>query len=221
MPQTSRKPIQAFLSYSSADRKFCAGFKYALEVYGADVFLAHQDISPSVEWQNTILRHLRTCDVFIPILTARFAASAWTDQESGIAFAGRKCILPVALGQMPYGFLSRYQAIKGRRRAPHQIAFDLFKGLTRQKPLRNRLRETIIKALLDIQSYDDAGDVFSVLAMLSPFSARQLDLIYKAAISNRQIHQARSFVAPFGDIVGRNQSRMNPRLNARLIDVRP
>lgn len=206
------KSLQIFLSYSTNDRKLCANLKAEFAIYGADIFLAHQDLSPSVEWQNTILRHLRECDIFVPVLTPSFRNSLWTDQESGVALSRRKCILPVAIGQMPHGFLARFQAIKGRRDSCESIALSLFQGLARQKHLRNCLRETIIGALDDINTYDDAGHAVSVLAMLSPFSKRQLRLILKAAILNGQIHEPRSTIKPLDQIITQNRSRVDKTL---------
>jgi hypothetical protein len=216
MAHPSLKPIDLFLSYSTADKKFCRKFKRSLEAFGATVFLAHKDISPSLEWQNAILKRLESCHVFVPILTKKFGKSLWTDQESGIAFAYEKNILPVAIDQMPYGFLGRFQAVKGDRDAPYKLARRLFKGLTQQKSLRNRLRETLIPTLKRAPGYDEAGDVAALLAMLSPFSARQLELMFRAAIANRQVHEPRSTIAPLRKIIAGNKKRIKPRLLARL-----
>jgi hypothetical protein len=216
MGHPSTKPIDLFLSYSTADKKFCSKLKHSLEMFGATVFLAHKDISPSLEWQNAILKRLESCHVFVPILTETFRKSLWTDQESGIAFASEKPILPVAIDLMPYGLLGRFQAVKGDRDAPYKLARRVFKGLTQQKPLRNRLRETLIQSLKRAPGYDEAGDVTALLAMLSPFSARQLDLLLKVATSNRQVHEARSSVAPLRKIIASNRTRIKPRLLARL-----
>src|SRR5258706_15187652 len=84
--------VQAFLSYSGKDRKLAGELKEGLEACGLSVFLAHEDIEPSVEWQTRILAELSTVDVFLPLLTSNFRESLWTDQESGVA-VGRRCII--------------------------------------------------------------------------------------------------------------------------------
>jgi hypothetical protein len=70
-----------------------------LSTFGMDVFLAHDDLQPSAEWQKEIVQALRKCDVFIPLLTRSFHSSLWTDQETGIAIARKKLILPEVIAK--------------------------------------------------------------------------------------------------------------------------
>src|SRR5208282_6463612 len=101
--------------YHHNARKTAIRVKDSLSVLGMDVFLAHEDLEPSVEWQKEILRALKKCDVFIPLLTRSFHSSLWTDQETGIAVARGKVILPVRFSVLPYGFIGKFQALKARR----------------------------------------------------------------------------------------------------------
>ena len=75
------KTLRVFLSYSYVDRGMARDLKSELEPYGIEVFLAHEDILPSTEWQEEIVMSIKGCDVFIPILTASFSESSWTDQQ--------------------------------------------------------------------------------------------------------------------------------------------
>jgi len=66
-----------------------------------------------VEWQEEITKHLKACDLFIPLISPRFRESKWTDQEVGMAVAWKKKIVPFLLDKIPpYGFISKYQASK-------------------------------------------------------------------------------------------------------------
>jgi len=67
--------IPAFLSYSHQDRRLAGAIKIVLDYYGFDTFLAHEDLQPSVEWQQVIVRQLKGCAVFLPLLTESFAKS--------------------------------------------------------------------------------------------------------------------------------------------------
>jgi hypothetical protein len=207
MSKTSRTTVRIFLSYSTSDKKFVGELKNALELVGPNVFLAHQDISPSLEWRNIILSNLKSCDVFVPIITTKFHLSAWTDQESGIALANNKLILPAAIDKLPYGFLDGFQAVKGKRVYIQKLAFDLIAGLSKQKSLRNRLRETIIPSLKKSRHFDDSGYICELLFKLSPFSRRQMDLILRGAILNYQVYKARTAVEPIGKIIRANHGR--------------
>lgn len=87
--------VPAFLSYSHQDRQLAGLIKGTLNYYGFDTFLAHEDLQPSVEWQEIILINLKECLVFLPLLTDSFIKSDWTDQETGIAIALDKIIVPI------------------------------------------------------------------------------------------------------------------------------
>ena len=76
-----------FLSYATDDRRLAGGIKDGVEVYGFRVFLAHEDLVPSEEWQQRIRAELRRCDVFIPLISENFRPSDWTDQEAGYALS--------------------------------------------------------------------------------------------------------------------------------------
>lgn len=68
-------------------------------------------------------------------------------------------------------------------------------------------------------SFDDSGDLCSVLAMLSPLSERQLKLILRAAIANEQIHRARTAIRPLSKIVKDNKKRVDKMLWAEFSKV--
>ena len=102
--------LRIFLSYSHKDKHVAGKVKIELEQCGFDVFLAHDDIEVSEEWEERILEELKSCHVFIPILSGNFEASDWTDQETGHAFANQKVIVPLNLTCNPYGFIRKYQA---------------------------------------------------------------------------------------------------------------
>src|SRR3989344_2611626 len=104
-PQEVIRTIRVFISYSTKDKHLAGNIKMGLERFGADVFLAHEDINPSSEWQDIILENLDSTDIFMPIITKNFPDSYWTDQESGIALAKGKLIVPISVdSNNPYGF---------------------------------------------------------------------------------------------------------------------
>lgn len=105
--------MKVFISYSHLDKELAGSVKKELESCGGfKVFLAHEDIQPSNEWIDEILKQLKECHIFIPILTDNFSKSDWTDQEVGIAIAGNKTIIPFKFSIDPHGFMSRYQGLR-------------------------------------------------------------------------------------------------------------
>jgi len=99
-------PIQIFLSYSHKSKKLAHELEEGLESFEFSVFLAHEDISPSKPWRKEIRKNLRDCQVFVPILTKGFEESDWTDQETGIALARKKKIIPLKVNRNPRVLLS-------------------------------------------------------------------------------------------------------------------
>lgn len=108
---STERAIRVFLSYSHIDKILVGKIKKELEVYGIEAFMAHDDIDPSEEWVEEIIRNIKECDVFIPFINENFKKSKWTDQESGIAFTRDKLIIPLDIGLVSYGFLGKYQAM--------------------------------------------------------------------------------------------------------------
>jgi hypothetical protein len=107
-----------FISHYHKEKELAGRIKGRLENrFNIDVFVAHDDINPTEEWQETILRELETSNVFIMLLSRDFKTSDWTDQETGIAIQLKQKIIPVALDIPPYGFAGKYQALKWKEDA--------------------------------------------------------------------------------------------------------
>jgi len=155
--------MKIFLSYSIQDKVQAGQIKNKLEKYGMDVFLAHEDIQPSAEWVDTILTQLKDCDLFIPILTDNFDNSDWTDQETGIAFAHKKSILPIKMKNDPHGFISRYQALSIDENIESTIK-HLINVLASK--YSNLFRDALIKKFGESESYPDTKQNMELLLLL-------------------------------------------------------
>lgn len=198
--------IPTFLSYSHQDRHLAGAIKIALDYYGFDTFLAHEDLQPSVEWQQVILQELKGCVVFLPLLTESFAKSDWTDQETGIAIALRKIIVPMKLGLDPYGFIGRYQAQSFAGAADEtsiylpvieEACWNIVKTLASYKKIASEVRDGVIAAFGRSGSFREAGKFALRMQSLEPFSDQQLNEILRVSTTNDQISHgfdARSIV---------------------------
>jgi hypothetical protein len=121
--------IRLFLSHISAEKVFVSEVREALAALGIDGFVAHEDIEPTDDWQNAIEAALKECDALVAFLHPGFHASNWTDQEVGFVLARGVLVVPVRLGDDPYGFIGRYQAIAGDDR-PEVLAQAIAQVLT-------------------------------------------------------------------------------------------
>jgi hypothetical protein len=188
--------ISAFLSYSHEDRVLAGSIKGTLDYYGFDVFLAHEDLEPSVEWQDFILLQLRECVVFLLLLTDSFKRSDWTDQETGVAVALEKIIVPMKLTINPYGFVSKYQAQSFYGAANGEAVFppvigeacwSIVKTLGGHKQIGGTIKDGVISAFGRSGSFKEAARNAEKLSSIEPFSDQQLNEIVRVACANDQI----------------------------------
>jgi len=91
----------------------------------------------------------------LPLLTDSFVRSDWTDQETGIAVALGKIIVPMKMPVNPYGFISRYQAqsfegaAKGTSIFPPVIdeaCWKIVKTLASHKKIGSGVKDGVVKA---------------------------------------------------------------------------
>jgi hypothetical protein len=179
--------LKVFLSYHHNARKFAGRVKSCLTGLGMDVFLAHEDVEPSTKWQEEILRSLRQCDVFIPLLTKSYHKSYRTDQECGIALALKKDILAVKFTNDPYGFIGKFQALKARKQL-EDTCWKIVHILASRPAFKRAARLGAINAFLSSGSFDESGRRAANLSKLEPFTVSQLRRIVEGGARNSQIY---------------------------------
>lgn len=187
--QTFSKQLRVFLSYSSIDKKLAGEIKQHLESLDFNVFLAHEDIEPAIEWQKEIIRQLKACDIFIPIINENFIESKWTDQESGFTLALDKLIIPIDAGLVPYGFIGKYQALK----LGHDVSDSCRRVRARVRthpPFKEILDNRMIKAFVDSTNFAEANSLSEFLESIEPFTPNQINEIIKGYLANDQIRGA-------------------------------
>jgi hypothetical protein len=183
------KTIRIFASYSSLDKNLAGAIKERLEHYSLSVFLAHEDIKPSVDWQNELVYNLRGCDIFMPILTEKFNTSEWTNQEVGFAFALGKTILPLKINVNPIGFITRVQALPFECNSL-EYSCEKVLDLIKENPLlRESLKDCLIRALERSNNYDSAKSKITILKELNNFSVDQANNLLRVFIKNNQVRR--------------------------------
>ncbi len=125
------------------------------ETYGLSCFVAHEDITPSKEWQATIEACLATCDVCVVIIDDEFHGSYWTDQEVGWCAGRGVLVIPVCTSTiMPYGFAGKYQALKAYD--PKDVDDAIFTVITHDRRLSPRLDHALVSAFASACSFANA-----------------------------------------------------------------
>lgn len=179
--------IKIFLSYSTDNKEGVGRIKTWLTNFGFEAFLAHEDITPSLEWQNEIIVNLDTCHIFIPIITDEFLKSSWTDQEAGIAFIKKKKIVPVSIGHKPYGFLGIYQGLPMDLKYVENGCIGIVKAIKTDQRYAQIVLDLVISSLSNSRSFASSEWKTSIIAEFDSFTKEQFDMVLKSAIDNNQV----------------------------------
>ncbi len=121
----STDEFKLFISHIAEHKDKALRLKETLKVYEINGFVAHEDISPASEWQTQILRALSCMDALVAIHTEGFSASPWAQQEIGIALGRSIKVVSFEFGEVPTGFLAKYQALPRKTRTAEEIAKEI------------------------------------------------------------------------------------------------
>lgn len=178
------------MSYSAKDKHFAGDIKRRLEDYGFEVFLAHEDIEPGVEWERRILRELNSCDILLGILTKNFKDSEWTDQEIGVALGLDKLIIPLKVDINPYGFIKRYQALRSDEEHIDKTCLGIIGGIRNEKRYESSLIDTLIRGFVNSDRFKDANIKAGLLEGFRELRKEQVTEILRGGIENPQVYEA-------------------------------
>jgi len=106
--------IRAFISYSAHDcDKKSSILKELLQKYlGFESFTAHTDVPGGKDFNEMIIKQIKTSHIFFPLISESSEKSTFVNQEIGIAIGSGKPIIPIKINKNPFGFISHIQAIK-------------------------------------------------------------------------------------------------------------
>ncbi len=182
--------LKVFLSYHSSDKALAGKIKLHLDSYGVNIFLAHEDIQPTEEWQTRILSELKRTDVFLPLLTDKFQTSKWTAQECGVAVARGTFIVSLKVLIDPFGFLSKYQAFNFRIENIARSCSGIAKVIHKNQKFQKRFIDGLIASVGRSETFEEAKERTSMLNEFSGYNGRQVDDVITAAVDNFQIHRS-------------------------------
>lgn len=212
--------LRIFLSHSTEDLTLIKFIKSQLEWFGLDVFVAHEDIEPSTEWESAIIENLKSTDIFVPIITGNYYSSNWTDQESGIAFSIGKDIIPVSIGDnLPRGFVNRYQALRFDASGPEvaeKSCEKIIETIRKKEKFTKSLLDSIINTLPTIPTFDQAGYKFETLSTFESFTPDQINAILYHSINNLQIYGSNRARSNLDLLIKNNKKNAKTRLIKEL-----
>lgn len=178
--------LRLFLSHKVEFKTRTATLKKHLQLFGVSCFVAHEDIHPTKEWQNEIENALFSMDAFCALMTKDFHDSLWTDQEVGVAFGRGVPIVALRLGQDPYGFIGKFQAVSC---SWDEAPFEIVKVLIKHPSMVT----AFIKNLKNCTGYDDGNTLATVLPFIENLSEQQVSDLINCYNDNSQLRGSYGF----------------------------
>lgn len=157
--ENMQNKLKVFISHLSEKKDIAKKIKEALKPYNIECFVAHEDITPSLEWQQEITKALNTMDVFISLHCKNFCTSEWCQQEIGFAIARNVKIIPIKFDdeENPVGFISKIQGLSRSKKDRFMLAKDIVNIIENDETTKDLYKQICIKnnPMLDDDIPDD------------------------------------------------------------------
>lgn len=154
--------FRLFISHVSANKESASNLKQGLLTYGIDCFVAHEDITPSKEWEIEVENGLFTMDALCAIVVPEFPESKWCDQEVGIALGQHKLVISINKGANPYGFFGKFQALKSKKMVS-EMALEVWKAISGNERTKDIYSAKLIELLLNVKNDSSCKGLLNVL----------------------------------------------------------
>lgn len=145
--ENSQNLLKVFISHLTKYKDIATQLKEALRPYHIDCFVAHEDIFPSLEWQDEISKALLSMDVFISIHCENFQNSVWCQQEVGAAIARNIKIIPIKFDgkEDPVGFISRIQGLSRGGKDRYGLAKEIVEIIKEDEKTKSNYENICLK----------------------------------------------------------------------------
>lgn len=193
--------LRVFLSHKTDFKTEAVDLKKALEKLGISAFVAHEDIKPTREWQNTIENALFSMNVFIALMTPDFHDSNWTDQEVGVAIGREVLIVPIRIGKDPYGFIAKYQGMQGNGKTMNQIASRLYDIFYEHQEIKDLLIKAVITRFCDADNFEHAKTLLKLIEKFHNIPSELITILEDAPNHNSQVKNAYYVIQNLSSIV--------------------
>lgn len=137
--------FRLFISHLAVNKDKAKRLKETLAQYHISAFVAHEDITPTREWQKEIERALFTMDAMLTVHMKGFSESVWTQQEIGFALGRGTKVISLRMEEDPKGFISKDQAILRNGRNASAISPEIASILANDPMTKMRMAKVLAK----------------------------------------------------------------------------
>jgi len=192
--------FKLFLSHLSSFKATTALLQNELKKYGVSCFVAHNDISPTSEWQKEIEKALFSMDALVAILMPGFRESLWTDQETGIAIGRDVLVIPLDKGLVPYGFISKYQALQTKAKNVEEVADAIFRILLEHPKTNDKMLSCLVGLFLSAQSEQIALDRINLIKRVA-VPIKHLEKIKEGYTNNSTLRDSTTILSKTNNLL--------------------
>jgi hypothetical protein len=188
--------FRLFLSHTSAHKVLAKQIRDYLRPYGFDVFVAHEDIKPTREWEQEIELALATCGGMLALMTPDFINSEFCDQEVGYAMGRRLLVAAIMHGEQPHGFVGKWQGIPGEdpddELAARKLARKVFEVFVENQKTRVEMASAIVDRYVNSTSFENARANTSRLMKIPKelWTKQMIEDVERAGKENSQVGDA-------------------------------
>jgi len=184
--------FRLFLSHAHEHRVIAGEIRDRLARWRVDVFVAHDTIEPSREWQDEIESALGTADALAALLTPEFVQSKWCDQEAGFCLARGIPLVPITFGAMPHGFIGKFQGLRAEGQTAWFIVPALFRILATHEALQGKMDWPIVKRYVNSRNFDGTREAFDLLKRIPAdrWTEEMIRDVEIEALANKQVREA-------------------------------
>ncbi|MDQ7084793.1 MAG: toll/interleukin-1 receptor domain-containing protein [Sulfurovum sp.] len=186
--------FKLFISHLAKYKKTASNLQNLLLIYGISGFVAHEDIEPSKEWQEEIEIALHSMDALTAILMEGFKESNWCDQEVGFAVGKDVLIIPIRKEIDPYGFIGKYQAIKGRDTSVQKVAKSIFETIIKHPKTRHTMLMIFINLIANSTHIDTALKQLEILSEIKEIPREILEQMAEQIKNNNVLMKSKRFM---------------------------
>jgi len=199
--------LKVFLSHRAEHKEQATELKKSFAYIGVSAFVAHEDIEPTKAWLDEIELALSTQDVCVALLTEGFNNSNWTDQEIGISIGRGVPIVAVRLGQDPYGFIGKFQAVSGIGKENDQLTDELVLAFLANKRLYQRMTASLVQSFETVKGYTMANRIMYLIRILPSLSDDLIQRLENAPNTNSNVKRAFAVQNNLPDVITRLRGR--------------
>jgi hypothetical protein len=197
--------FRLFISHLAKYREEAGDLRACLKDFGISGFVAHNDIEPTLEWQNEIESALATCNAMVALMREGFHASKWTDQEIGCAMGRDRLVIAVRLGEDPYGFIGRFQGISGSALTSPQMATLIFDILKKNGKTKDLVAYGLVANFVISDSFREAKANTTLLSRAEYWDKSLSERCLVALERNGQINGATGVRSQLASIIKRHE----------------